>query len=347
MRNLSLTNNQDLECESDKRRFCVSLFNSVLLIPLFVTTASLSNELFAVTLSTPSTPDIVLLESANKEGDSSDGKTEATYLSFDEFTSLRMSEGVDTLTLGDWSNTLGSFRPAHTENGDWFRVTIPPYGSGAAKAKLFLDPSIKEAWASYEMQLGTNWSPTSGVKLPGFSSHVNDSWRGDGGGNGGGWGGLCRSWSARSLIAPPGNANGRLRLYVYHAESDNHQGTATRSDHPCMNPRNNPVLPDKRTFGDTINSTGHITDNDWHTVTHHVKLNDIGSYNGFLELYLDGEMILKATDLNFTNNPEYHNISFWFLVYHGGAPDKSGTKHDIFFSNFRWNAGSENLTWEK
>ena len=200
------------------------------------------------------------------------------------------------------------------------------------------------------MQLGTNWTPSDAVKLPGFSGHFNDAWTGASGGNGGGWGGLCKSWSARSLIAPPGKWSGLLQMYVYHAESDNHANNAKRSDHPCTNKSNDPIRSDKRTFGETFNpevwGNGYISDNEWHTLTHHVKLNDIGEYNGYVELYLDGEFLSKAEGLNFTNNPEYHNISFWFIVYHGGKDDTTGTEHDIFFHNFRWNAGPDNFTLE-
>ena len=269
----------------------------------------------------------------------------AVYVNISNFTVLEGKEDDDTVQMGNWGGVHGS-APPDEQVSSWHRVTIPPYGTTATGRKLFLDTSIKEAWASYSIQLGSNWTPTDNVKLPGFSGHHNGSWTGAAGGNGGGWGGLCKSWSARTIIARPSSQTwaGRLLQYVYHGGSDNFYGDASASDHPCLNSSNDPVQRNKRQFGESFSGSGDISDNEWHTLTHHVKLNDIGAYNGLVELYLDGVLVSKATDLNFTDNPEYHNIAFWFNVYHGGSADESGTSHDLFFHNFRWNAGSENYT---
>lgn len=317
-----------------------------------------STTTVAQTLSPPSIPSLEWLEEVPEveSPDSSQkidfsqgaanipGSSAATYVDFSDFSWI---EGTDTARKGNWEGVHGSV-PPHPGVESWHRVTIPAYEFTATLRKTYLDPSIKEAWASYSMQIGTNWTPTDNVKLPGFSGHHNGSWTGVSGGNGGGWGGLCKSWSARTIIVRPSEErwSGRLVQYVYHHKSENFHGDATAADHPCINSSNNPVQSNKRQFGETFQSTGHITDSKWHEVTHHVKLNDIGEYNGFSEVYLDGELVSKAEGLNFTNNPEYHNIAFWFIVYHGGSADKSGTEHDVFFHNFRWNAGPVNLTSE-
>ena len=300
------------------------------------------SETFLENLSSPSAPEISLLESVPDSGNTQSlPKSVVSFVDFSEF----VGNESDTLQTGNWSGVHGGTSP-DVGVDSWHRVVIPPYQSDATSRKLYLDPSIKEAWASYSMQLGANWTPTDSVKLPGFSGHHNEGWRGAAGGNGGGWGGLCKSWSARSIIATPSTESwgGKLVQYVYHADSDKYEKDANASNHPCLDSSNNPVLKNKRQFGENISTTGYIKDNEWHTLTHHVRLNDVGEYNGIVELYLDGELVSKATGLNFTNEDEYHNISFWLQVYHGGSADTSGTEHDVFFHNFRWNAGSENHT---
>ncbi len=252
----------------------------------------------------------------------------------------------DTVQEGNWDNIHGS-SPPKAGISSWQRVTIKPYATSASGRKLLLDSSIKEAWASYKIQLGSNWTPSDNVKLPGFSSHINDGWQGVAGGNGGGWGGRCRSWSARSGIVRPVQGqsySGKMSMYVYHKDSKNYSGNAKASDHPCLNPSNNPVQSNKRGYGQTFNSKGFIRDQKWHTVTHHIRLNEISKSNGLVELYLDGTLVARAENMSFTDNNKYHNIAFWFQVYHGGSADTTGTAHDIFFHNFNWNAGPVDLT---
>ena len=184
--------------------------------------------------------------------------------------------------------------------------------------------------------------------MPGFSSHINGGRYSESGGNGGGWAGLCRSWSLRSVLTgvfPGKNYDGQIKMEVYHKDSTNLHGGATPKNHPCIDPNNRDLAKTgKLQYGESFNSNGHIRDNKWHKITHHVKLNDIGSSNGFFEIFLDDKLIGKMTNLNLTDNPKYHNLAFWFIVYHGGAPDKTGTSHDVFFADFNWNAGPVNKT---
>ncbi len=298
------------------------------------------------TLTRPPTPNIELLQELPIDTDRDEKKLDdkkPTYVSFDDINaSLR---GGENLQKGNWHGINGGTSPNDYVT-DWWRVRIEPYGNHGISGKLLLDPDIKEAWASYEFQLGSNWTPSDGVKMPGFSSHINDGYLGAAGGNGGGWGGLCRSWSSRSGIVNPNGRStaGKLSMYVYHRDSDNYYGSAKPENHPCLDTNNYPVDKNRRQFGETFNTKSYIVDNNWHTLTHHVKLNDIGQANGKVELYVDGELAASAVDLSFTDNSEFHNIAFWFQIYHGGSADSTGTVHDIYFNNFRWNAGPENYT---
>ncbi len=274
---------------------------------------------------------------------------QANYVNFSQFThkknTVNKFRGPEFLKEGNWQGVNGSTSPGGKVKS-WQRVVISPLKNNGAHRKLLLDTKIKEAWASYQIQLGTNWTPTDGVKLPGFSGHHNGGSYGAAGGNGGGWAGLCKSWSARTIISKPTSANsGLYRIYAYHKDNKNFQGNTKASDHPCINKKNIvPAQTGLRNFGQMIAGKHKITDNKWHTITHHVKLNDIGKSNGILELFIDGAPAGRATNLNFTNNPEYHNIAFWFTIYHGGSADTSGTNHDVFFHGFNWNAGPVNKT---
>jgi len=130
------------------------------------------------------------------------------------------------------------------------------------------------------------------------------------------------------------------------------------ADHPCVNPSNDPPQTSKRQYGQTYKGTpvadAAITDNNWHCITQHIKLNTINTNNpndfnaaikdGLSEMYLDGVLISSATGLHFTNNPDYHNISFWLQVYHGGSADNTGTSHDVFFDNINISEGPINNT---
>ncbi len=271
-----------------------------------------------------------------------DSNGSANYLNFADF---KESRKLKNFQVGDWRKD--GYEEPRRDIANWEKVFILPNGHDGASAKMMLDPSIKEAWATYKMQLGKNWTPAGSVKLPGFASHINEGRYSYSGGNGGGWAGLCRSWSARSFLAaikPGVSWSGKLSMEVYHRDSNNYAGGATPKDHPCKLSNFNPKSYTKYQFGQPLSSKGFIRDKKWHTVTHHIRLNTIGQSDGLIELYLDGKLAGKMTNLNFTDNPKYHNIAFWFIVYHGGGPDTTGTFHDIYFADFNWNSGPINLT---
>lgn len=266
----------------------------------------------------------------------------------------------DESSSGNWTGVHGS-TPSSCSNSTWIRSEIQANGYFGSGRKYLFDPSVKEAWVTYSVQLGTNWTPSDNVKMPGFSSQVNGGWLGIAGGNGGGWEGLCRSWSARLVIVRPGFAPAprKLAQYLYHVDSQNfNNANTTLSNHPCIDPSNVPVQSSKRQFGQTYNgsptSLASITDNNWHCITQHIKLNTINTANpndpnsayrdGLSEMYLDGVLISSATGLHFTNNPAYHNISFILQVYHGGSADNTGTNHDVFFDCINVSTGPVNGT---
>lgn len=266
----------------------------------------------------------------------------------------------DQTSSGNWSGVHGS-TPSGCSNSNWIRSEIQANGNFGSARKYLFDSSVKEAWVSYSVQIGTNWTPSSNVKMPGFSSHVNGGTTSVSGGNGGGWSGLCKSWSARPTIVRPSFAStpGRLQQYLYHLDSNGfNSGSTNLSDHPCIDPSNNPVQSSRLQYGQTYNASpvaqASITDNNWHCITQHIKLNTINTSNpndpnaayrdGLSEMYLDGVLVSSVTGLHFTNNPAYHNISFMLQVFHGGSADNTGTTHDVFFDCINITTGPTNGT---
>ncbi len=283
---------------------------------------------------------------------------------------------ANNLTLSDFNYNVkaaenafeGNFTsPASPGDTEQIKVTIQPQSANTTSPGYFgfsgkhlLDPSVKEAWVSWYMKLGPNWTPTDGVKLPGFTSHENGGTGGIAGGNGGGWAGLCKSWSARTLIATPtaGSNADLLRIYLYHLDNTNYgYNGGSINDHPCIvNPGNPQTDPAERRYGNMVGGSDVnaqvLGDGNWHCVTQYIKLNTLNTNapnapnaafrDGETRLYIDGVLTGQKTGIHFTNNPDYHNIAFWLQVYHGGSADTSGTTHDVFFDCISVSEGSTN-----
>jgi|GEM_PF-4191274 len=274
--------------------------------------------------------------------------------------------GIRELSLADFSGSPlenaseGNFTsPSAPGDNQQIRVRIQPQSHWGASGKYLLDPSVKEAWASWCMKLDPNWSINDGAKMPGFTSHVNGGSGGIAGGNGGGWAGLCKSWSARTLIDNPGGQfSDLLRIYLYHLDNrnDDYAG-ASADDHPCIvNPGNPQTNPNQRRFGNMVGSNDPaarvLGDGEWHCITQHIKLNTLNPASndpgqvfrdGETRLYIDGQLTGEKTGIHFTNNPDYHNIAFWLQVYHGGS-GVADSIDDVYFDSIRISEGPINNT---
>lgn len=274
---------------------------------------------------------------------------------------------LDASVYDNWVGTLGATTPPSGDQ-NFFRMTVKPYEASGTSGKYDLDASIKEAWYSYCFMRGSNFTPTSNLKMPGWGSGIgkNGGAYGVAGGNGGGWAGGPKSWSARSGWVRPSSesktARGRWAVYIYHRDSTNFaNGAESIEDHPALPWNTNPNGAELKQYGETINAPsgdpGQILDDDWHCVQSRIKLNTLDpsapqDFNdnwtlaelealpadGEIEVYMDGVKIIDEKGFHFTNNPEYHRISFWMTFYHGGRKDTSGTYHDIFLSDIQVSA---------
>ncbi len=286
------------------------------------------------------------------------------YLTWSDFEKDELRASLPASTYDNWVGTLGATTPPSGAE-KFFRLTIEPYGEAGNAAKYQLDSSIKEAWYSYCFMRGSNFTPTDNVKMPGWGSGLgkNGGSFGVAGGNGGGWAGGPKSWSARSgwvrPSAPSPTAKGRWAIYVYHRDSTNFaNGAEGLQHHPALPWNTNPNGANFRQYGETFNapsgSPGQILDDNWHCVQSRIKLNTLDPSapqdfdnnwtladlkglpaDGEIEVILDGVKVIDETGFHFTNNPEYHHISFWINFFHGGRDDTSGTYHDIFLSDIQ------------
>ena len=81
-----------------------------------------------------------------------------------------------------------------------------------------------------------------------------------------------------------------------------------------------------------------ISDDTWHTIREHVKLNTPGVRNGIIEIFLDGNLVQKRTDLMFRKAGKNFKIdNAYITTYVGGSTDAFRPDHDqnIWFDDFK------------
>lgn len=147
-----------------------------------------------------------------------------------------------------------------------------------------------EAFASYQIRLSENfsWGTTSfGGKLPGLAGGDNCS-----------GGDMCdgtNGFSARLVW----RAGGRIVLYLYHMDKPSVYG----EDFDLVYPDGSNVF---------------FTPGKWYHVAERVKINTDGStYDGEVELWIDGRQVLLLTGLRFTSNGDKVD-NFYISTFHGG-----------------------------
>ena len=221
------------------------------------------------------------------------------------------------------------------------QVLTDPLGHYGADRSLFLPAGVTEAWISYWVRLGPNWTVDKSTKLPGFATQVTG---GANGGQGGLGGGGNLAFSIRSLIQGRGLGfvDDGMGSEIYYDMSTNQPNGQTSwwGDNAPSEP--NPQL-EARVFQSS-----------WRRIVQHVKINDINSNNGVFEVWFDvvgsdvstGQLAFRRTDLGLTDNPAHRNLRFWFNVFIGGSEDGTNTQHDIYFDRFNYNAGASNATVE-
>lgn len=211
-------------------------------------------------------------------------------------TSLQ-SNGFQT---GEWDNSLATrtlIDTTQSKSGlQSVRITYPkneygPEGTGCQVQLKF--ESRNEAYASYCLRFSENfsWGTTSyGGKLPGLSGGKSCS----GGDNCDGTNGF----SARLMW----RTGGKAVLYLYHMDKPDKYG----EDHDLVYPNGNPVVFER---------------GKWYHVAERVKINKDGStYDGEVEVWIDGHQVLLRKGLRFTSNGDKVD-DLYISTFHGGADE--------------------------
>lgn len=100
------------------------------------------------------------------------------------------------------------------------------------------------------------------------------------------------SWSARGMW----RANGRLQTYIYHQDMGGTYGTVKRND------------------------SFYLQRERWYAFTYIVKVNDYGLYNGYMQIWVDGVLLIDHQDIRFRNVNTTESLinSTTFNTFHGG-----------------------------
>ncbi len=194
------------------------------------------------------------------------------------------------------------------QNGNRFLRVDFPRGKvgpseGGAQFRTEFAESIglhDELYLSYDVRFEGGFDFQLGGKLPGFASGTAVA----GGDQPNGYDGF----STRMMWIEGGDAIS----YVYH--------------------------PDKtHRFGDGMRWTdSSFTPGEWTTVETRVRLNTPGSNNGIIEGWMDGELVLRRTNLRFRDTADLQIEGLFFSTFFGGSTQEWAPSRDetIDFDNF-------------
>jgi hypothetical protein len=163
------------------------------------------------------------------------------------------------------------------------------------------DKKVQSAYFRYNLQFGSNWTASTGGKLPGFSGiYSNDSYSA-------GWGGRrsdgTNGWSTRGTFSPTLSNENTLAArtpigsYIYHADMKLSYG-------------------DERVWN--WNDISVLKNNTWYSVEQYVHMNTIGKKDGILKAWVNGILVYSQANIRFTDNPLIGIESVWLNIYYGG-----------------------------
>ncbi|NRQ42015.1 hypothetical protein HRH59_05455 [Rheinheimera sp. YQF-2] len=179
--------------------------------------------------------------------------------------------------------------------------------------KQLLGAEPDSLFFEYDLYLDRNWlKGEGGGKFPGFAGTYGRA----------GWGGRkadgTNGWSARgqflSAIESDDDLKGLTPLgsYLYLAGSTQSHGEV----HPWRQ------------------RISKLQRERWYKISQQLTLNTPGKTDGELIVWIDGQLVMHRTDLNFRSIAALKIERLWFNFYHGGA-DKPRHDMDLYISNVR------------
>jgi hypothetical protein len=212
--------------------------------------------------------------------------------------------GVD----GSWA--MRAHFDADQVSGGWLHLAV------GKTPDAYIDP-VDEGTAIYRdlywrvyLRNQSGWIDQCGDKLSRVTSLVSPDW-------------------AQAMIAPvwsgcdPSNQEYLVVEPVSGTDASGDVQTTGYNDDPNLRY----LGPDR---GETpIFDEAHV--GEWYCVEAHVRLNDPGASNGVFEMWIDGSLDARATDLNWVGDYQEYGINAVFLEnYNGGSPQAQDRFMDRF-----------------
>ena len=205
----------------------------------------------------------------------------------DGFTTATWDEGLKNRTVVDNSTSVSGTKS--------LKIAYPAGGFGPSQTGCQIPLKVApqdELYMSYNLQFSENfsWGTTSyGGKLPGLSGGANCSGGDD-----------CSSGKAGFTARFMWRTGGKLILYLYHMDKPG-------------------------TYGEDINLTWPggkdvvLERGRWYHIMERVKMNsDETSYNGEVQIWIDGQEVLLRTGLRFRSNADKID-NLYISTFHGGS----------------------------
>ncbi|MFK7895252.1 MAG: polysaccharide lyase [Myxococcota bacterium] len=189
---------------------------------------------------------------------------------------------------------------------------VGPSGGGA-EWRMNLGQSHDELYLSYRIRFGADFDFVLGGKLPGLA--------GGAGNTGGNTPNGTDGWSARMMWVTYGPAPGdraNAIQYVYHPDQPGTFGHNIRWD-------------------DTADGSWAEFEADrWYSFQHRIIMNTPGQYDGAIQAWLDGELVLDMDGLRFRDVATLGVDQLLFSTFFGGgSANWAPTKDEfIFFDDF-------------
>lgn len=238
-----------------------------------------------------------------------------------------VNTAVGDFTAGGSGNQLRAKASSGSTNGFFYHANLASAGVG----------ELDEAYYRYRVYFPADyvWQNATGGghgKLPGLAGKIAggpDSRVGSGGRR---WNGSTEitaanlddqdSWSARLLWMKDGG----LSTYLYVPDPD-HLGPASANSYFGYATRCK-VEP-----GNTRSSNKLFNKGAWNTVEQHVRMNTPGQSDGIFELWMNGELCVRMTDVRFRSarHPDVRISQQYVTWFYGGpttdAPDRDSYIH--------------------
>ena len=212
-----------------------------------------------------------------------------------------------------WSNGVEEGRVSIVSTDQEHNVALAvfypegEYGTSqtGAQWKLDLDGSYEHVRVRYRLRFTDDFDFVRGGKLPGLI--------GGQGNTGGGIPNGSDGWSARMMW----RTDGAITQYVYHPDQPQNYG----EDLPW----------------EIDGTQAHFVREQWHTVTHEIRMNTPGKNDGSIKSWLDGTLALDAQNMRFRDIPDFAIDRLYFSTFFGGGDASWSTSKDeiILFDDFR------------